>query len=305
MTEQDFDVKKDLLKNLHLSGLIFLNSQLQSPWGIALPKLKFPRFHVVLKGEIHISVEGNESQQVKEMEIALIPNGSSHSIADQPDRKLIQSEDIETLCQFKFGNSIQEDMTHHIICGLIQYDTSVFNLLLDSLPPIIYFPDIKSTDSVWLTVQLLKQEMSVAQDFRSPIIDRLSEVLFLQLITIHLNCDRDASSFLHVLEDNRIGKALKLIHQNPAFDWSLDSIGERSGMSRSTLNRHFLDLTGISPMTYLTNLRLQKARNLILGSDLSMNEIALSVGFSSSRTLSKAFARLYGYKPSEVSRSSS
>ena len=303
MTELDFDVKKDLLKNLHLSGLIFLNSQLQSPWGIQLPKLQFPRFHIVLKGQIHISVEDKAAQQINEMEIALIPNGSSHSIADQPDRELIHSEDIDTLCQFKFGNTLADDMTHHLICGLIQYDRSVFNLLLDSLPPIIYFPDLKSTDPVWMTVLLLKQEMAEAQDFRSPIIDRLAEVLFLQLITLYINRDTEASPFLHVLEDNRIGKALKLIHHDPGVDWSVDSLGERVGMSRSTLNRHFLNLTGISPMTYLTNLRLQKARNMMIHSDMPLNDIALSVGFSSSRTLAKAFKRHYGYKPSQINTS--
>ena len=302
MTESDFDVKKDLLNNLHLSGLIFLNSQLQSPWGIALPEMKFPRFHVVLEGQIHISVEGQESQQVNEMEIVLIPNGSSHSIADRPDRELVQSEDVDTLCQFKFGDAPENTMTHHLICGLIRYDRSAFNLLLDSLPPIMYFPGIKQTDPVWMTVLQLKQEMAIARDYRSPIIDRLAEVLFLQLITLHINRNEETSSFLHVLEDNRIGKALKLLHQHPELDWSVVSLGERAGMSRSTLNRHFLNTIGISPMTYLTNLRLQKARNLIIHTEMTLSEIAVSVGFSSARTLSKAYSRLYGHKPSELSR---
>jgi transcriptional regulator GlxA family with amidase domain len=79
-------------------------------------------------------------------------------------------------------------------------------------------------------------------------------------------------------------------------------LGERVGMSRATLVRHFQSSVGLAPMAYILNWRMMKAYNLIKYSNANLEHIAEQVGFASARTLSKAFQRQYAVTPSELRR---
>ena len=71
----------------------------------------------------------------------------------------------------------------------------------------------------------------------SRITDRLTEVLFLQLLNHYVQEHEGTTGFLAALRDRRVYRALSLIHQEPEFNWTLTSLGERVGMSRDS-RRH-------------------------------------------------------------------
>jgi transcriptional regulator GlxA family with amidase domain len=131
-------------------------------------------------------------------------------------------------------------------------------------------------------------------------VDRLTEVLFLQLLNRYVHKNKEVTGFLAALRDKRIHKALTLIHLDPNFNWSIASLGERVGMSRATLVRHFQSSVGLAPMAYILNWRMMKAYNLIKYSNANLEHIAEQVGFASARTLSKAFQRQYTITPNEL-----
>ena len=99
------------------------------------------------------------------------------------------------------------------------------------------------------------------------IVDRLTEVLFLQLLDYYVENNESSSGFLVALRDRRsqiadcrlqiadcrLQYALALVHAEPAFNWTLAVLGERVGMSRATLVRHFHNAVGVAPMTYVAN----------------------------------------------------
>ena len=137
----------------------------------------------------------------------------------------------------------------------------------------------------------------------SRIVDRLTEVLFLQLLNHYVRENEDASGFLAALRDRRVYRALSLIQREPAYEWTLESLGEKVGMSRATLVRRFQDIVGESPMAYIADWRLMKALNLVKHSTTAIDNIADATGFASARTLSRAFQRRYGCTPTELRRS--
>jgi len=95
---------------------------------------------------------------------------------------------------------------------------------------------------------------------------------------------------------------LSLIHRDPAFDWTLASLGEQVGMSRATLVRHFREAIGVAPMAYIQNWRIMKAYNQIKYTSTPPERVAESTGFGSVRTLNKSFQRHYEYTPNELRR---
>ena len=230
----------------------------------------------------------------------MLPGGNSHWIADKPGSKVVPSKRVAEACELDDPLFQQGEITNCLMCGLVHYDNEASHPILDSLPDILHFPKLNPVKPIWTIVALIDTEMRRTQCQGSTIVNRLTEVLFLQLLNHYVKESKNATGFLAAIRDRRVHCALTLIHREPNFGWSLSSLGQRVGMSRATLVRHFQDAVGIAPMTYIMRWRIMKAYNLIKYTSTPMQPIAESVGFTSARTLSKAFQRHYGRTPNEL-----
>lgn len=92
--------------------------------------------------------------------------------------------------------------------------------------------------------------------------------------------------------------AIKFIQFNYSHDISIDDIARSVGVSRSHLYRVFINNVGKSPIDYLTDYRIGEACNLLRSSNLSIAEIAVSVGFFDQFYFSRVFKKLKGVPPS-------
>ena len=299
----EFDVLDDVLDTLRFRGSIFFRSELAAPWGMSLEPTGVPRFHVALSGNCFVGSDDNDAVRVDEMGIVMLPTGNSHWIADQPGRKLVSSQRAGEACEL--GNPLfqQGEITNRLMCGIVHYDQESPHPLLESLPDILHFPALDASQPIWSTVTLIDAEMRRLDGRGGSIVDRLTEVLFLQLLNYYAEENDADSGFLVALRDRRLQRALGLIHSNPAFEWSLSALGEQVGMSRATLVRHFKDAIGMAPMTYIMLWRIMKAYNLIKYTSTPLEQVAESVGFGSARTLNKSFQRHYDCTPNELRRS--
>lgn len=72
-------------------------------------------------------------------------------------------------------------------------------------------------------------------------------------------------------------------------------IAARSGLSLSNLERLFRVEAGISPGRYFQMIRLSRARDLAVSTDLDLRDIALRCGYANASALGKAFRRAYGH----------
>jgi len=96
--------------------------------------------------------------------------------------------------------------------------------------------------------------------------------------------------------------AIEIMENRIADPLSLDAIARFASVSKRQLNRLFQVTQQKTTMTFYRDLRLEKARSLLTSSSLSMTEIALATGFSSSAHFSKAHRERYSEPPSEVRR---
>lgn len=299
-----FDVLGDVLETLRFRGSIFFRSELAAPWGMSLAPTGIPRFHIALSGNCYVGSDENSAIEVEEMGIIMLPTGHSHWIADQPGRELVSSTRAGEACELGDPLFQQGEITNRLMCGIVHYDQESPHPMLDSLPDILHFPGFESGHPIWSTVTLIDAEMHRLEGGGGTIVDRLTEVLFLQLLNFYAEQNAERSGFLIALRDRRLRRALTLIHSSPAFDWTLSALGEQSGMSRATLVRHFKDAIGVAPITYIQNWRIMKAYNLTKYTSTPLEQIAEQVGFGSARSLSKSFRRHYHCTPNELRRRS-
>lgn len=294
----EFNVLDDIIDTLRFRGSIFFHSSLAAPWGMSLSIIAMPRFHIALEGEFYVG-SACSNIKVKPMDIIMIPDGDMHWIADQNDRELIPSEQAGDACVLGMPLFQQGEITNKIMCGIIEYDEAIKHPILSALPSIIQLSNIQSNDSIWMTVKLIDAEINRTKSKKNSIIDRLTEVLFIQLLNNFINENDHLTGFLSALKEPRLNKILQLIHQNPERQWTLDIICDVVGMSRATLQRKFKAGIGVSPMVYIGRWRMAKAYQLLKYSNLSLEGIADGTGFSDARTLSHAFKDHYGDTPSQ------
>lgn len=126
----------------------------------------------------------------------------------------------------------------------------------------------------------------------------MSEMMFVDAVRRY--ADRlppQSAGWLAGLRDRFVGRALGLMHEQPAQDWTIDELGRRVGLSRSSLHERFVQLIGVPPMQYLAQWRMQAAARMLLETCGTVATIALDVGYESEAAFARAFKRLVGRPP--------
>jgi len=115
-----------------------------------------------------------------------------------------------------------------------------------------------------------------------------------------LELSDEKMGWLGALEDDRIGNALRIIHETPDHHWSLEEIAQKVGMSRTSFAQQFKRLVGNTPMEYLTEWRMSLAYSKLQLSKDSILAIALDIGYQSEAAFSRAFKKVIGQSPNEI-----
>lgn len=299
------EILGDILDTLRFRSTIFLRSQLAAPWGFSFDPVTTPRFHISLGGEFFFGAgESRPPLSVKEMEIVLLPVGQSHWIADRPGRDLVPSERVDEACALARAQAVPGAATNQMMCGRTYLDPDLTHPLFAALPSVVHLESLDHDSRIWRLVQLIDAEIANGQALGSPIINRLTEALFLQLLQEMVARDEAAIGFVAALRDPQLRKVLRVIHQQPAEGWTIDDLAAQAAMSRASLIRRFRKSVGAAPIEYLTRWRLLKAHRLVKHSAHPIERVANDVGFSSAQTLTRAFKRQFGYPPNRLRTSS-
>ena len=105
--------------------------------------------------------------------------------------------------------------------------------------------------------------------------------------------------WLRAVFDPQMGTALSAIHDKVNAPWTVESLAEAAGMSRSAFAARFKELLGQTPLEYVTEWRMQKAMQLLNSVTRSSSTSLESVGYESDAAFSKAFKRVVGANPGE------
>ncbi|KEZ11929.1 AraC family transcriptional regulator [Sphingobium yanoikuyae] len=103
--------------------------------------------------------------------------------------------------------------------------------------------------------------------------------------------------------DRRLRRVLSAIHGNYAKNWDIDAMADLAAVSRSTLNKLFLDALDESPLRYLSKIRMNRAATLLRSSEMSLFQIANAVGYTSESSFCKSFRKIVGIPPGQYRRS--
>jgi AraC-like DNA-binding protein len=189
-----------------------------------------------------------------------------------------------------------------IVSGWLSFAKPTLKPMSQLLPRVILIKSDQARSlALHTTLQMLASEMSEQAPGSEVVANRLAEVLFIQAIRAHIASGGESCrpGWLRAIFDGQIGAALKSIHEDVGRSWTVESLAESAGMSRSAFAARFKELLGQAPLEYLTEWRMQKAVELLRHADKKLFEIARSVGYESDAAFSKAFKRVIGSTPGE------
>ncbi|MBI2509241.1 MAG: AraC family transcriptional regulator [Betaproteobacteria bacterium] len=302
------DVLSDILQSVHLGGGVHFRCEFSAPWGMEIKSAPVAEFHVVVRGNCWLRMPGrNDPIPLQGGDLVAFPHGDAHSLVDAPEgaalpaEEIVQGQNLDHYGPVTYGGS---GLPASILCGYFQFDRDSRHPLVAALPPLIHIRGTDSYDFAWLQTALnfMIHETKAARPGSEAVVNRLAEVLFVQMVRAYLEQSRVPPGMLAAIADKQIGAALQLMHQTPQHPWLLATLAQRVGMSRSAFTARFNQLVGYTPMQYLTMWRMQLARKLLTESALSTAAVAERVGYQSEAAFAKVFKKVVGTGPGAYRR---
>lgn len=265
-------------------------------------------FHVIVRGNCWLRLPGRSDPiPLQGGDLVAFPHGDAHSLVDAPEgvalpaEQIVQGQNLDHYGPVTYGGG---GLPASILCGYFRFDRDSPHPLVAALPSLIHIRGTDSHDFAWLQTALnfMIHETRAARPGAEAVVDRLAEVLFIQMVRAYIEQSKAPAGMLAAIADKQIGGALQLMHQAPQHAWMLASLARRVGISRSAFAARFNQLVGQPPMHYLTFWRMQKARELLTETRLSTAAIAERVGYRSEAAFGKAFKKVVGTGPGAYRR---
>lgn len=292
------------LHHLRMDGACYFRSELTEPWRLSLPAMgDCLWFHVVTSGRCWLAVPGEEPRLLQPGELALVPHGQGHDLWSAPGLPAPPAiQDIP----HEFVSERYAVLRHDgggapasLVCGAVRFDHPTGYGLMALLPRLMVVAD----PAVESTLRLFAEEARVLLPGGETVITRLADVLVIQAIRSWLASAPEArAGWLGALRDPQVGRAVALVHREPARAWTVAGLASAVAMSRSAFAARFTELVGEPVMGYVTRWRMHVAAGRLRAGEVSVAEVARELGYRSEAAFSRAFKRVTGVSPGSVRR---
>jgi len=309
-TGGSIDVLSDLLDTLRLATRTHARFELGGPWGFQLPDEESAHIIVALRGGARVETAGGAKPLVLSAgDLVLLPHGGLHTLRDAEGSALhafgeTECGAIRTAQPIRFGGG---GVQTTLIIAAFRFRAAHRALSLQRLARVIHIPadDATASPSMASALQLLAAESVSHAPGSAVIVNRLADILLVQVIRAFIAGSGCPEHGLRALADPQIGKALALIHERPGERWTVGSLGKAVALSRSGFAARFSALVGEPPLEYLVRWRMTKAAQFLRAGDLSISDIAERVGYQSEASFNRAFKQSEGTTPGAYRRSQS
>ncbi len=231
------------------------------------------QLHLVRQGNVEVRHGANLAVRVSEPSLLLYPRPMAHRFITDTGRGA------------------------DFVCANLSFEGGSGNPIAAALPAFVCLPltRMKGSEAV---LEMLFEEASSQYCGRQGMLDRLFEVVLIQVLRQLMETGQTRAGMLAGLAHPRLRNAIVAMHDEPQKEWSLEGLARVSGMSRSAFANGFRDAVGVTPAAYLQRWRVGLAQKALLQGK-SLKLIAQDVGYGSEAALSRAFKAQSGKSPRE------
>src|SRR4051795_5260459 len=238
------DAVAGLLDGPRARGALLLRSQLDSPWSMRIADEAPLCLVAITRGEAWLVPEDNEALRLGPGDLAVIRGPDPYTLADDPQtapqviilprNRCVTPEgnEVELMSWMgvrTWGNSPVGST--EMLSGTYELEGEVSRRLLNALPPLLVLPS-----DAWESplVGLLADEIVKDDPGQEAVLDRLLDLLLIAVLRAWFSRpDAEAPRWYRAYSDPVVGKALRLIHDDPARSWTVAALAAEAGVSRA------------------------------------------------------------------------
>jgi AraC-like DNA-binding protein len=253
--------------------------------------------HIVEQGALELQLVGERSgRRYEEGDLVLLPTGKPHVVRHGtrvPARPLAASD---------VSHEVVKDFARtRWLTGTFSFEDSPGVQMLYSLPPLIELRGAGKSDVfTWFDASALcfAREWTLPSQGSAEILSRLLELLFLFALREAAERPDAAPGWLTGATDPVISEAITAVHAEPRLPWTVERLAAKSHLSRSAFAERFARRVGRPPAAYVSQVRLERARDLLECTTEPISLVAKEVGYQSEAAFSRAFSKRYNVSPS-------
>jgi AraC family transcriptional activator of mtrCDE len=309
MTERSFDALSGLAPLLRVRPELQLLCRFGAQWvsDHAAESDRWAPFHFITQGACVVDLSGlGRTIPLSAGDAVVLPHGTAHVVrgpttpAGARGSFGIRSHHVGSI---NLKSNTDGEPETQLVCGRLRFELAHDNLVLAALPDAIVVStadDRSAASRLHMLMSAIQEELDGARAGAEAIATDLASALFVMVVRIHLYREGRGSGLVALLAHRQLGRAVVAMVDDPARNWTLDELAAHANASRASLVRMFRRTARQSPLSFLTELRLELARRKLSATALPVIAIAGEVGYKSESAFSRAFHRRFGVRPGET-----
>ncbi|MDM9560172.1 AraC family transcriptional regulator [Bordetella petrii] len=306
------DLASELLMGMRLVGVKYRRIEMDAPFGLAFGNAPGrAQFHFIGRGPVLLRTASGQEFPLATGDALLLPQGGQHELLSAPD---VASRDIDvfastnlcaTVCAVTPPDGAACPVSGVLIfSGCMEFDLGGMQLLVASMPEVMFVGTLlERNPELRPMLEAMERESLARRAGFAGILARLADVVSAFIVRAWVECGcGDATGWVQALRDPRLGKVFLALHRDPGRNWTVAELAAEMGSSRSVFAERFLAVTGMTPVRYLTELRMRLAMQWISRDREAIETVAYRLGYGSLAAFSRAFKRVLGHPPGELRR---
>ena len=269
-------------------------------WSVRRAEAGRPFYCAVLDGASRLAVDGRAPLIVETGDFVLIPSAFDFTVSslEPPSGTPDGAHTVLPDGEVRHGDpDARPDV--RMLVGYCVFASPDAELLVSLLPQLVH---VRGERRLATLVELVREESRERRPARDVILARLLEVLLIEALRASTGTAA-SPGLLRGLADERLGVAIRRIHERPTGAWTVAQLAKEAGLSRSAFFERFGRAVGVAPMEYLLGWRMALAKALLRRDhDVTVAEVAGRVGYGSASSFSVAFTRHVGLPPTHYAR---
>lgn len=300
------DLINELLRGMRLRGVEYRRIQAGPTFGLGFAeKSGHAWFHFIAVGNAVLQLGDGSTYALSAGNAVFISHGAAHQLFSHPHAPV---QDVDRLDSAPLGDTVSEVDTGTdasatpstiLFSGCMEFELGSLHGLGRLMPGLMLI-DAGGQRYPGLVPILatMEREVSAARIGFAGILARLADVVAAMVVRGWVECAcGNASGLVAALRDPRLAGALLALHQQPGRDWTVAQLAEYCNTSRSAFAERFQITVGMTPLRYVTELRMRLASQWLTLDRLPIEEVAQRLGYTSQAAFSRAFKRITGKTP--------
>jgi AraC-like DNA-binding protein len=298
------DPLSDVLSLLKPAGYAFRGLDAGGAWSIDFDAVEGIKCYALYSGTCWVELTGAPAPlRLQAGDFVMLPTGQAFRLYSAAEATRLKAEAF--FSSFPAGDIalLNGGGGCSGVGGYFDFDGLHADRLLAILPPIVHIRAEANKAALRSSIERLMREMREPQPGSSLIASHLAQALLVEALRLHLaERSSDSTGWLFALGDRQMHAVIAAMHADPSRRWTLQSLAEVAGMSRSSFAARFKATVGEPAMDYLTRWRMMVAAERLASGGQSISAVAPAVGYESDSAFGAAFKRVIGRSPRQFAK---